>query len=242
MANIADEIDYNELSIFTTPLGKLVQKEYMDTLLNKRSTHINKNTHTDREIYIAKIHENLTSINQSFWDIDLTIKLIEFAHPKIKSFKMTRVDRGEYLKYHFENYFFRLPKLKDQVLNLLNVLYQLGYNQSNSLEKKIRKYKKIEEKKLFLFLDYFDDFFAKIKPLRDTIAHRGDLVDKNIAMLISYSLVKYDTELYHSLIKGQISYTYIIRKNQGILKQAIIILLIALNDEFVEILNTLKSK
>ncbi len=236
MIDSENEVDYNELSLFTTPLGRVVQQEHCEALLGKRDSK------TERALYVANINESLTSIAQSFWDIDLTIKLIQFADPKIKSFKMTRVDRGEYLKYHFENYFFRLPKLKDQVLNLLNVVYQLGYHQSNSLEKKIRKTKRIEEKKLLLFLDYFDNAFSKIKPLRDTIAHRGDLTDKNIAMLTSYSLVAYNNEVYNSIVNGQIAYTYVFRKNQGILKQAVIMLLLVLNDEFIETLNSFKLK
>jgi|GEM_PF-5900095 len=236
MIDCENEADYNELSLFITPLGRLVQQEHCEALLGKRDPK------TERAFYITGINDSLTSIAQSFWDIDLTIKLIQFADPKIKSFKMTRIDRGEYLKYHFENYFFRLPKLKDQMLNLLNVVYQLGYHQSNSLEKKIRKTKRIEEKNLLLFLDYFDNAFSKIKPVRDKIAHRGDLEDQNIAMLTSYTLIEYDKEVYNNLIKGQIAYTYIFRKNQSVLKQAVIMLLLVLNDEFIERLKSLKSE
>ncbi|MBX3253501.1 MAG: hypothetical protein KF862_05115 [Chitinophagaceae bacterium] len=181
---------YNELSLFTTPLGQVVQIENVEAVLGKRDAG------TERALYIARVNDSLSSIAQSFWDIELTIKLIEFAHPKIKSFKMTRVDRGEYLKYHFENYIFRLPKLKDQVLNLLNIVFQLGYSQSNGLEKKIKNTAILQEKKLLVFLNYFNDAFCQIKPLRDTIAHRGDLADSNLAMLTTYLLVKYDPELY----------------------------------------------
>ena len=95
-----NQIDYNDLSLFTTPLGEAVQQEKMQMLLGE------VNPNTDRSVYISKVNDCITSIVQSFDDTDLTIKLIKFADPKIKSFKMTRVDRGDYLKYHFENYFF----------------------------------------------------------------------------------------------------------------------------------------
>lgn len=222
------QIDYNDLSLFTTPLGKTVQQEKIQMLLGE------VNPNTDRSIYISKVNDCITSIVQSFDDTDLTIKLIKFADPKIKSFKMTRVERGDYLKYHFENYFFRLPKLKDQVLNLLNVLFQLGYNQSNGLEKKIRNNETLQQKKLLYFVDYFNDAFSKIKPIRDTIAHRGDLADRNFAMLTSYSMVKYNENVYNLLLKNQIAYTYIFEKNQGILKQAIITLLLLLYEDYNE--------
>ena len=188
------KIDYNEMSLFTTPLGKAVQQEKTQILLGKTDKD------TERAIFISEVNESITSISQSFWDIDLTIKLIKFADPKIKSFKMTRVDRGEYLKYHFENYFFRLPKLKDQILNLINVIFQLGYSQSNGLERRIRNTKVIQERKILYFVDYFSDVFTNIKPIRDTIAHRGDLDDQNFAMLSSYSILKYDENHYKSLI------------------------------------------
>lgn len=234
-----NEIDYNELSLFTTPLGQVVQMEYCNNLLKERHSNTER---TERSLYIARIYESLSSITQSFSDIDLTIKLIQFADPKIKSFKMTRVDKGEYLKYHFENYLFRLPKFKDQVLHLLNLIYQLNYHQSNALEKKIRKTKMLQEKNLLLFLDYFDEVFSKIKPIRDIIAHRGELVDGNIAMLTSYSLMEYDKELYNSLLKGQIAYVHLFQYNKGVIKKAIIILLLTLNDDFTAILNSLNQK
>lgn len=222
------QIDYNDLSLFTTPLGEAVQQEKIQMMLGKVSPD------TERSVYISKVNDSITSIVQSFDDIDLTIKLIKFADPKIKSFKMTRVDRGDYLKYHFENYFFRLPKLKDQVLNLLNVLFQLGYNQSNGLEKKIRNNETLQQKKLLYFIDYFNDAFSKIKPIRDTIAHRGDLADQNLTMLTSYSMVRYNENIYHLLLKNQIAYTYIFEKNQGILKQTVITLLLVLYDDYNE--------
>lgn len=220
------KIDYNELSLFTTPLGEAVQQEKMQMILGKI------NSDTKRALYISKVNDCITSITQSFDDIDLTIKLIKFADPNIKSFKMTRVDRGEYLKYHFENYFFRLPKLKDQVLNLLNVLFQLGHSQSNGLERRVRNNETLQQKKLIYFIDYLDDAFSKIKPIRDTIAHRGDLADQNFAMLTSYPMVKYDEKVYNLLLKNQISYTYIFEKNQTILKQTAITLLLVLFDDY----------
>ena len=222
------QIDYNDLSLFTTPLGEAVQQEKIQMMLGKVSPD------TERSVYISKVNDSITSIVQSFDDIDLTIKLIKFADPKIKSFKMTRVDIGDYLIFNFENYFFRLLKLKDQVLNLLNVLFQLGYNQSNGLEKKIRNNETLQQKKLLYFVDYFNDAFSKIKPIRDTIAHRGDLADQNLTMLTSYSMVRYNENIYHLLLKNQIAYTYIFEKNQGILKQTVITLLLVLYDDYNE--------
>ncbi|QCO45929.1 MULTISPECIES: Cthe_2314 family HEPN domain-containing protein [Elizabethkingia] len=222
------EIDYNEMSLFTTPIGQIVQKEKTDIVLGRIKND------TDRSKYISNVNDCIYSISQSFWDIDLTIKLIKFADPKIKSFKMTRVDRGEYLKYHFENYFFRLPKLKDQVLNLLNVVFQLDYAQSNGLERKICSNPILQKKKLLIFIDYFNDAFSKIKPLRDIIAHRGDFSDFNLTMLTIYPSLKYDVKEYDSRLKGQIAYTYIFEENQGILKNAVIALLLLLHNELME--------
>lgn len=219
-------IDYNDLSLFTTPLGEAVQKEKTGMLLDKIDAK------TTRALYISEVYESLSTLSQSFWDIDLTIKLIEFADPKIKSFKMARVDRADYIKYHFENYFFRLPKFKDQVLQLLNVIFRLGYNQGNGLEKKIRSTQILQEKKLLYFIDYFNNVFSDIKPIRDIIAHRGDLYNHDFAMLTSYSLLKDNDKIYDSLLKGQIAYTFVFKKNQGILKQAVITLLLLVYEDF----------
>lgn len=232
--NLSSKINWLEQSIFTTPIGKTVQNKHVEFILSR------KKEKTPAELYISEIHDAMGNIVQSFDDIKLTIKLIEFAHPKIKSFKMTRVDRGNYLKYHYENYIFRLPKIKDQVLQLLNVAYQMGHTQSPGLEKKVRKHPKVHENKS-IYLDYLDHAFSTIKPYRDIIAHRADLVTSDFAMLTSFQLVEYDKNVYEDLLKMKVSMTYVMTKNLGAIKQAIIILLMSLGDEFNSILESLSD-
>ncbi|WDF79049.1 Cthe_2314 family HEPN domain-containing protein [Mucilaginibacter sp. KACC 22773] len=226
-------IDFNTLSLYTTPVGRIVQQFITDMYLKKHERT------SEYALYLQDLNDIMTSISQSFDDITLTIKLIRFAHPKIKSFKMTKADRGDYIKYHFENYFFRLPKLKDQVLQLLNKVFRMGLSQSQGLEKKVRAHPVVQNKKLYLFLDYFEEAFARIKPLRDTIAHRGDLADSDMTMLTSYQLAPYDNDVYEMRLRIMISKAEVFEKNQGILKQAVIILLLALEEEFNPILNSL---
>jgi hypothetical protein len=228
--------DWNAQSLFTTPLGQTVQSEFAEMLLGRRDRT------SEYAVYIESVNDVIGDLSQSFWDIDMTLKLIEFAHPKVKSFKMTRVDRGDYLKFMWENYFFRLPKLKDITLNLLNVVYRMGHTQSPGLEKRVRKHADVQAQKLYLYLDYFDDAFSKIKPIRDSIAHRRDLQDSTFAMLSTYQLKPYDQEMYETLLKGTISYNYIFEKNQGILKQAVLILLMYLKDDFDRITGGLSQK
>ncbi|NHA03458.1 hypothetical protein G7092_06625 [Mucilaginibacter sp. HC2] len=224
--DIDDSIEWNSQSLFSTPLGQEVQKVTTAMLLNKHEKT------SEYALYMKSVNDVLYDLSQSFWDIDMTIKLIEFAHPKVKSFKMTRVDRGDYIKFMWENYFFRLPKLKDITLNLVNVVYRMGHTQSPGLEKRVRKNSDVQAQKLYLYLDYFDDAFQKIKPLRDRIAHRGDLEDSTLAMLSTYQLSPYDKEVYETQLKGLVSYNWIFEKNQGILKQAVLILLMHLKDDF----------
>ena len=125
--------DWNAQSLFTTPLGQQVQSEFTEMLLGRRDRT------SEYAVYIESVNNFISDLSQSFWDIDMTLKLIEFAHPKVKSFKITRIDRGYYLKFLWENYFFRLPKLKGITLNLLNVVYRMGHTQSPGLGKQVRK-------------------------------------------------------------------------------------------------------
>lgn len=53
-------------------------------------------------------------------------------------------------------------------------------------------------------------------------------------MLTIYSTLEYDKKEYDARLKGQIAYTYIFQKNQGILKNAVIMLLLLLHDELLE--------
>jgi DNA primase len=70
--------------------------------------------------------------------------------------------------------FFQAAQTKDITLNLLNVIYRMGHTRSPGLEKRVRKHADVQAQKLHLYLDYFDDAFSKIKPIRDSIAHRRD--------------------------------------------------------------------
>lgn len=70
MEDFDTEIDFNKLSLFTTPLGKVVQMEYCDMLLGKKSAQ------TERASYVDKINDSLSDITQRFRYIDLSIKLI----------------------------------------------------------------------------------------------------------------------------------------------------------------------
>ena len=231
--NQENTIDWNKQSLFTTPLGQTVQRHKTAMLLEKEDKT------TEFAQYVNELNEAITNLSQSFWDIDLTLKLIKFADPKIKSFKMTKVDRGDYLKYHFENYYFRLPKLKDQALQLLNVLYRMGLGQSQDQERKVRKHEKVEHKKLFYFIDYLNEAFSDIKPIRNIIAHRGDLSDSNLTLLTTHQIFPIAKEQYERMVRMQINYAYVFENNQGALKQSIIYLLLALEEDFNNICATL---
>jgi hypothetical protein len=108
----------------------------------------------------------------------------------------------------------------------------MGHTQSPGLEKRVRKHPEVQAQKLFYYLDYFDEAFQKIKPLRDEIAHRGDLVDSTLAMLSTYQLSSYNEDVYHTQLKSVIAHNWIFEKNQGTLKQAVIILLMQIKDDF----------
>lgn len=224
--NSPEKIDWNEQSLFTTPLGRTLQQYKMEILLGrvkKASEFAN---------YIENVDDEVYNISRTFWDLDLTLKLINFADPKVKSFKMTRVDRGDYLRYHLENYFFRLPKLKDQVLHLLNQIYRMGFSGSFGLEKKIRTHSRIKDNKYFHYLDYFDYAFEKIKPIRNSIAHRHELKDWNLALLSLKDVGILDENQYQMRVQLAINNTIPLEENQGSLKQAIITLLMMLEEDF----------
>ncbi|MCY1520109.1 HEPN [compost metagenome] len=220
------KIDFNEISLFETPVGRIVQMQHLDILLKKPG-------YSDKHSsYISKVNDALYNLSHSFWDITLIIKLIRFAHPKIKSFKMTRVDRGEFLKYNFENYFFRVPKLKDQVIQLLNVIYQMDYEQNLALEKRVKNHPKIQGNNFYHFIDYFDAVLKDMVNIRHRIAHRGDLQDQRLAMLGAYSLVEIDKELYDLEASMIVAKSNIFEKNQAILKEAVVRVLSMLENDF----------
>lgn len=75
----------------------------------------------------------------------------------------------------------------------------MGLHRSNGLEKKIRANQRVVDGNFNSYLDYFDAALVNIKPLRDTIAHRSDLADSDLAILTSYQLLNYDGKSYEAL-------------------------------------------
>ena len=225
-----------ETSLFETPIGKIVQRKKTEALLGRSDPK-------DPCIqYYNELNDALYNLSHTFWDLGLTIKLIRFAHPDIKSFKMTKVDKGDYLKYHFENYFFRLPKLKDQVLQLINILYQLNFKQDPGLEKKIRRHPKVQQGVMAHLIDYFDEALRNITPLRHRIAHRSDLENQEFAMLSAYSILEYEDEGKDQTIRGLVAQSFIMEQNQATLKEAVIAVLFSLEEDFNEQLSIFSKK
>ncbi|WP_199119239.1 Cthe_2314 family HEPN domain-containing protein [Pedobacter sp. ASV28] len=223
------DFDFNKASLFETPIGKETLQHQLNFLLKK----VDGSTASAK--YIMEVHKAIENLASSFFDIDMTIKLIEFAHPKIKSFKMTRVDRGEYLQYHFENYYFRLPKIKDQALQLLNVVFRMGHKQSPTLEKHVLKNEKVIQGNFTAFILYLEDAFKSIIDLRHTIAHRANVSGSDIAMITSYQFTAYDKEIYELNVKSLVSKTIKLKFNQGRIKQCIIALLLMLEADYNQV-------
>lgn len=227
--SLLENFDWNAQSLFITPLGQEIQRISGRILLGKQENQ------SEYAKYINSLSGALSTMSQCFWDIDMTIKLMEFARPEIKSFKMTRVDRGDYLRYIMENYFFRLPKLKDVTMQFLNLFYRMGHSQSVGLEKKIRKHPDVISNKLSVYLDYFDFALEKIAPVRHRIAHRGELEDSTLTMLSIYHIVPYDQKTYETLLKSMISYSFLFKQTQREFKKAVIGLLLMLKADFDKI-------
>ena len=139
--------------------------------------------------YVQQLNDDISAIINNFRDVEITeIFIRERLDHKVISKK--GVTDPEHIRYHIENYFIRLLKVKDQVCIFLNTYFQLGYKQNSSLEYKILHDPTLVTSGLDMYIRFFTESISKLKDIRNVIAHRANFQTSDLAMMDALLLRK----------------------------------------------------
>lgn len=100
--------------------------------------------------------------------------------------RKNEVGRGYHLSYNIENYFIRIDSLYDRVLQVINAVFSLGFQ-----EHEVKKHKILSKLKKYSELCVSLDSLGKIlneesDNTRNTIVHRHSYMDKDLSIIEMY--------------------------------------------------------
>lgn len=207
--------------------GKIILKKYRE-----------KEVLTPGEEYVTKLNNSLIALMDNFRDLEL-IELFLAERLKVKTINRKEVTDPEYIRYHMENYFIRVHKIKDQVCILLNNFFKLGHYENSWLEKNMLKDEFLKATSLTIYIKYCNEIFRQLRSIRNQIAHRSNLSTSDLGMLdgilLSNSISKKMRNTYFIYKEAQIRlFVFVSEKNRKILHEAIISLLIILTQAYVK--------
>lgn len=215
------------------PLVRIVIHRNANIML---ATHKDNKPISDQDKYVQQLNECIVSLQDNFRDLELAeIFLKERRH--VKSIVKKGVTDPDYIRYHIENSFFRLLKIKDQICLLLKHYFQLPYPDFPGLEYKLVKDQFLKSNGLNLFIIYFQECFKNIRKMRNKIAHHANYEASDIAMLQAILLHPKITPKYRKVYfqykeSAILLFTFLSKKYRQTLHEAMLQLLITLNQGF----------
>lgn len=157
----------------------------------------------ESQLYVFDTFLSITKIINTLDILDLIVKKIsEFRPSECENFDNFKFNTNDILelRYHFENFFLRIEKVKDQLLLFINQVLELGLANRKCNFKNVKS--NVKGKLLMLpskepclenvqqLLEKFEGIFSDITKYRNFIAHRGeyrdeDLEEINVVLLIN---------------------------------------------------------
>lgn len=151
---------------------KFCKKVYEDSRVFLESNDYTKafisNTY---EEYIIKVTFSLDDLINLINQIDFAIKfLCEINHKSfLEKDDLTKLD---WLLYNIENYLIRVSSINDRVLNLINIVFDLGVKESNGKYSKINDKLKNHDSKIMEIYKKLYEYLEKCINDRDSIIHK----------------------------------------------------------------------
>jgi hypothetical protein len=223
-----------KLKFTDIPLVRVIIHHNAEIMLIR---HKEKKELTQEQTYVMKLNDSITAFMENFRDIEL-IDIFLQERLKNKTISRKGITDPEYIRYHMENYFIRMHKIKDQTCILLNNYFNLKYSEKYRLEQNLLNDEFLKSTSLTMYIKYCNESFSKLRPVRNEIAHQSGLKTSDLGMLESILLSKRISQkmrrTYMYKKEAQIRvFTFLSKKNRKIFYEAIISMLIILNQGFI---------
>lgn len=174
----------------------LVTKYHELDLINKAKS----DSLSDLELYIIDSFFKSNRIDATLQLLNISIKCLLKFHPqfnkRLNLNKLTEDDAKE-IQYHIENFYFRITKVKDQILLLINHIFELKLKNkdctydkvSKAIEKRVKSKTGdkiyVQEMLLSLSIQDYKDKFKEVDNYRNYIVHRGEYIDDDLNLVSS---------------------------------------------------------
>lgn len=174
----------------------LIQKYDEFGLLKIKS----RNNLSDLQLYILDTSNLTNNITHTLESLALINKyLLRFHTVFNTTLNLNKLDENDAveIQYHIENYYIRVTKVKDQILLLLNHLFELQLKNNectyskvyNSLKKSIihKSAERINATEIIIlqYIDKYKKSFKQIDNYRNYITHRGEYLDDDLHLVKS---------------------------------------------------------
>lgn len=224
-----------KLKFTDIPLVRMIIHHNAEIMLIR---HKEKKELTAEQTYVFKLNDSITALMENFRDIEL-IEIFLQERLKIKIISRKGITDPEYIRYHMENYFTRMHKIKDQVCMLLKNYFRLSYAENNSLEYRLINDAFLKTTPLTMYISYCTECFKQLKPVRNQIAHKSNFESSDLGMLqailLHNTISLKDRQAYLQTKESQIRvFVFFSENNRKILYEAIISMLIILNQEYLQ--------
>lgn len=160
-------------------------------LLDVTKSYHERKTNPNKFEYCRGVHKDVAKVYSTLKMLQLVRILIAEEHPMVDKRKGSNIQRNQFLRYNLENYFLRMTTCKDQFLQLIDTILQLGTKKGNGFDKRLVKAaddKTITEVKAVV--DSINNLFSSVQHIRNKIAHEGGYEDFDLQMLELASMAK----------------------------------------------------
>ena len=166
-----------------TVLWRLILKDYSPSVL--------KNEKSEEEQFYHHAFVKTYNITETIHTLHLIVELLKRHCQKNNG---CQSDELRIIRYHIENFYSRITKVNDQILLLINEVFNLKLNDRSCkydpIIKKLKGNEVIED-----YLLQMKTAFENISDTRNKITHREKYVDLDLANMGAMALLNYSINL-----------------------------------------------
>ncbi|WP_342329045.1 Cthe_2314 family HEPN domain-containing protein [Pedobacter sp. FW305-3-2-15-E-R2A2] len=181
--------EFNEMKSGDTPFIEALNAVFVKYSGYKNNQKYKEFTNTPFGNYISRVHNRVAEIIQNAEDMEMIRTLITEHDPGFSKLER-ETDSAKLIRYHYENFFIRIGKVKDLLLLLINDVLLLDLKKGLSMENQLLKILPSQYPYFPAVWNQVKGQLDKLKPYRNHLAHNGTIQFEDLTLLDIY--YKYD--------------------------------------------------
>jgi len=159
---------------------EVVQKILTDLSEAYKSQKINPK----KFIYCRAVQHEVSKVFHTLKTLQTARVLIAEEHPNVTQREGSSIASDTFVRYNIECYFLRLTTYKDQVMQLIDAILELGIEKGLGYEKRLlKKSEKLQLSEAADVLEGIKKLLLKVQPIRNKLAHEGVYEDTDLLLI-----------------------------------------------------------